>query len=97
MINAILCLMGPGGIGKLTIGRLVAERLGCRLVDNHYWLNPIFGLIEQDGVTPRRPTRGRSLRNDYTISIDLAKSSVQVHGVNAPWDGRAGQAQQLTS
>ena len=52
MINAILCLMGPGGVGKLTIGRLVAERLGCRLVDNHYWLNPIFGLIEQDGVTP---------------------------------------------
>ena len=44
--------MGPGGVGKLTIGRLVAERLGCRLVDNHYWLNPIFGLIEQDGVTP---------------------------------------------
>ena len=52
MINAIVCLMGPGGVGKLTIGRLVAERLGCRLVDNHYWLNPIFGLIEQDGVTP---------------------------------------------
>ena len=52
MINAILCLMGPSGVGKLTIGRLVAERLGCRLVDNHYWLNPIFGLIEQDGVTP---------------------------------------------
>jgi hypothetical protein len=52
MINAIVCLMGPGGVGKLTIGRVVAERLGCRLVDNHYWLNPIFGLIEQDGVTP---------------------------------------------
>lgn len=52
MINSILCMMGPGGAGKLTIGRLVAERLGCRLVDNHYWLNPIFGLIQQDGVTP---------------------------------------------
>lgn len=30
----------------------MAQIAGCKVVDNHYWLNPIFGLIHQDGVTP---------------------------------------------
>ena len=50
--NLIIYLIGPPGVGKATVGRLLAEQLPAKLVDNHYWLNPIFGLIEQDGVTP---------------------------------------------
>ena len=44
--------MSDRRVGKYTIGRLLAERLGCRLLDNHYWLNVIFSLVEQDGITP---------------------------------------------
>ena len=50
--NTIVYLLGPPGVGKLTVGRIVVDRLKLILVDNHYWLNPIFKLIEQDGVTP---------------------------------------------
>ena len=52
LTGTIIYVVGPPGVGKYTIGRLLAERLGCRLVDNHYWLNVIFSLVEQDGVTP---------------------------------------------
>src|SRR5215472_14653487 len=48
--GTIIYIVGPPGVGKYTIGRLLAERLGCRLVDNHYWLNVIFSLVEQDGM-----------------------------------------------
>ena len=45
-------IVGPPGVGKYTIGRLLAEQLGCRLVDNHYWCNVIFSLVKEDGITP---------------------------------------------
>lgn len=50
--RTIIYIVGPPGVGKYTIGRLIAQQLGCRLVDNHYWLNVIFSLVEQDGITP---------------------------------------------
>jgi hypothetical protein len=52
LTGTIIYIVGPPGVGKYTIGRLLAERLGCRLVDNHFWLNVIFSLVEQDGITP---------------------------------------------
>jgi shikimate kinase len=50
--NAIIYLVGPPGVGKLTVGQALAQATGCKVIHNHYWLNPIFGLIHQDGVTP---------------------------------------------
>jgi hypothetical protein len=52
LANTIIYLVGPPGVGKYTVGRLLADQLGCKLVDNHVWLNPIFSLLEQDGVAP---------------------------------------------
>ena len=52
LAGTIIYIVGPPGVGKYTLGRLLAERLGCKLVDNHYWLNVVFSLVEQDGVTP---------------------------------------------
>jgi len=52
LTETIIYIVGPPSVGKYTIGRLLAERLGCKLVDNHYWLNVLFSLVEQDGITP---------------------------------------------
>jgi hypothetical protein len=52
LTGTIIYIVGPPGVGKYTVGRLLADQLGCKLVDNHYWLNVIFSLVEQDGITP---------------------------------------------
>jgi hypothetical protein len=52
MKNVIVYLIGPPGVGKYTVGDLLAQQIPARLVDNHYWNNPIFHLIEPDGKTP---------------------------------------------
>jgi hypothetical protein len=57
MTNIIIYLIGFAGVGKYTIAKAIAEMMAgtlepCRVVDNHYVLNPIFNLIAQDGITP---------------------------------------------
>ena len=52
MENVFVYLVGPPGVGKYTVGRLLAESMPARLIDNHYWNNPIFELLEPDGHTP---------------------------------------------
>jgi AAA domain len=47
--NVIVYLMGSPGVGKYTVGKIVAERISAKLIDNHYWNNPIFEVIEPDG------------------------------------------------
>ena len=48
-------LVGRPGVGKLTVANELARIAGYKVVDNHYWLNPIFGLVHQDGVTQLPP------------------------------------------
>jgi hypothetical protein len=42
----IVHINGWPGVGKLTVGRRVAGRLGARLVDNHTLLNPALAVSE---------------------------------------------------
>ena len=39
-------LNGYPGVGKLTVGRLLAQRLGGRLLDNHAMYDVAFALAE---------------------------------------------------
>ena len=53
--STIYLLLGYPGTGKYTVAKAMAaglEQLGrtTRVVDNHYVNNPVFGLVEQDGV-----------------------------------------------
>jgi len=53
-------LIGYPGVGKHTIGKaMVAQAGGLHerlvLVDNHYVNNPIFGLLDVDGIKPLPP------------------------------------------
>lgn len=50
--NTFIVLIGFAGTGKYTIGRALAERTGARLIDNHLINNPIFKVVNVDGVTP---------------------------------------------
>jgi hypothetical protein len=49
MDNVIVYLVGPPGVGKYTVGKLIAERLEAKLLDNHFWSNPILEVVEPDG------------------------------------------------
>lgn len=50
--NTFIILIGFAGTGKYTIGRALCERTGARLIDNHLINNPIFKVVNADGVTP---------------------------------------------
>jgi hypothetical protein len=57
MTNTMIYLIGFAGVGKYTIAKAIAAMMAgrlevCKVVDNHYVLNPIFNLIAQDGITP---------------------------------------------
>ncbi len=52
MTNQFVYIVGPPGVGKYTIANKLAAKMPAKLVDNHYWLNPVFGMIQQDGITP---------------------------------------------
>ncbi len=45
MNNQFVYIVGPPGVGKYTVASVLAARMPAKLVDNHYSLNPIFGLI----------------------------------------------------
>ena len=50
--NTMVVLIGFAGTGKYTIGRELCERTGARLIDNHLINDPIFRVVNADGVTP---------------------------------------------
>lgn len=50
--NVVVYLVGFAGTGKLTTALALAKRLDARVVDNHWINNPIFGLLDTDGLTP---------------------------------------------
>jgi hypothetical protein len=50
--NTSIILIGFAGTGKYTIGRELCARTGARLIDNHLINNPIFKVVNADGVTP---------------------------------------------
>lgn len=52
MTSTLFYLVGPPGVGKMTVGKMLAQKLRGPLVSNHLWLNPVFSLIEQDGSSP---------------------------------------------
>jgi hypothetical protein len=60
-MSLILHINGWPGSGKLTIGQIVAGRLGARLLDNHTVLNPAEALFERDD--PLHGSLQRKLRD----------------------------------
>ena len=48
--NTIIVLIGFAGTGKYTIGRELCEQTGAKLIHNHLINNPIFQVVDADGI-----------------------------------------------
>lgn len=48
----MIVLIGFAGTGKYTIGRELCELTGAKLIDNHLINNPVFKVVNPDGITP---------------------------------------------
>lgn len=51
-MNTFVLLMGFPGVGKLTIARALSPLLSAKVIDNHWFNNPILRLLDDDGTTP---------------------------------------------
>ncbi len=48
----MIVLIGFAGTGKYTIGRELCALTGAKLIDNHLINNPVFKVVNPDGITP---------------------------------------------
>ncbi|MBX5174651.1 AAA family ATPase [Rhizobium sp. NZLR1b] len=75
--SRIVHINGWPGTGKLTVGRLLAERLGARLIDNHTLLNPAEALFSRsDPLHASLRGQIRQAFFDHAVRADPAESFV---------------------
>lgn len=90
----ILNINGYPGVGKLTIGTIVAERLDAKLLDNHTIYNPAFALTEFKSEAHLRLTRAvRDLCYDQVLALPAGTAVVMTNALmgdsewgNENWD-----------
>ncbi|MBB3386299.1 phosphotransferase-like protein (plasmid) [Rhizobium sp. WW22] len=51
-MRVFVLLMGFPGVGKLTIANELSTLISAKVIDNHWFNNPIFRLLDDDGTTP---------------------------------------------
>ncbi|EJZ20429.1 AAA family ATPase [Rhizobium sp. Pop5] len=75
--SRIVHINGWPGTGKLTVGRLLAKKLGARLIDNHMLLNPAEALFARSNPL-HASLRGQIRRAvfDHAARADPAESFV---------------------
>jgi broad-specificity NMP kinase len=76
-------LYGPPAVGKLTVGRVVAERLGFRLLHNHVTVDPVAAVFDF-GTRPFFDVLGRLRRDLFSTAaregVDLVVTFVIAPG-----------------
>lgn len=79
-MSLILNINGYPGVGKLTIGTIVAERLQARLLDNHTIYNPAFALTEFKSEAHLRLTRAvRDLCYEQVLALPIETAIVMTN------------------
>ncbi|MFB2607955.1 chloramphenicol phosphotransferase, partial [Rhizobium phaseoli] len=51
-MSVFVLLMGFPGVGKLTIATELSSVFPAKIIDNHWFNNPILRLLDDDGATP---------------------------------------------
>ncbi len=82
-------LNGYPGVGKLTVGRLLAQRLGGRLLDNHAMYDVAFALAEFRSPAWDRLARG--VRDVAFAGVEALPPQVPVVTTNACSDSDWGR------
>lgn len=71
--NTIIYLIGFAGVGKLTIAKEISKITGAKVVDNHLTNNPVFHVIDNDGITPLPNAVWDKTRGIRKIVLDTIK------------------------
>lgn len=83
-MSMILNINGYPGVGKLTIGTIVAERLDAKMLDNHTIYNPAFALTEFKSDAHLRLTRAvRDLCYEQVLALPAGTSVVMTNALMA--------------
>lgn len=91
----IIHLNGYPGVGKLTVGRILARRLGGRLLDNHAIYDVAFALAEFRSPAWDRLARG--VRDVAFQGVEALSPQVPVITTNACSDSDWGGGRYWTS
>jgi cytidylate kinase len=84
----IVHMNGYPGIGKLTIGRIVAERVGARLLDNHSIYNVALALTEFKSDAYYQTLRGvRAIAYERILELpaDVPVILTNAHAQDSDW------------
>jgi DUF438 domain-containing protein len=76
MKNTVIYLIGFPGTGKYTIAQQLSAMSGAKLIDNHLINNPIFSVIEQDGIVYASEALWEKIREIRQIVFDTVKDFV---------------------
>jgi cytidylate kinase len=71
----VIAIDGPAGSGKTTIGRMVAERLGFRLVDTGLFYRAVTVEARARGIPTDQPDALRGMISGMRIEINTAPRS----------------------
>src|SRR6185503_6196652 len=91
----VIAIDGPAGAGKSTVARLLASRLGYRLLDTGAMYRAIAWSVAQAGVDPDDVTA--IARHLATVTIDVDAERVLVNGRDVSGEIRTPEIGALTS
>lgn len=66
----VLCLDGPGGVGKGTVGQIIAERLGWHFLDSGAIYRVLALVAKQKGIAPTDAENLLRLTNELRLEYE---------------------------
>jgi predicted kinase len=87
-MSLIVHINGYPGVGKLTVGRALAEAIGGRLVDNHSIYNLAFALTEPKSAAyfeTLRAVRAIAFRRVLELPPEVPVVMTNAHMIDSDW------------
>lgn len=94
-MGAVVHINGYPGVGKLTVGRLLAEKMGARLLDNHSIYNIALALTafkSEAYYETLRATRAIAYARALELPKDLSLILTNAHFADSAWGNESWDA-----